>query len=324
MKRLSVVIANYNYDRFVGEAIDSALAIDWPDVEVVVVDDGSTDDSLQRIGRYGDRVRLLATENAGQRVAVNRGFELTTGEVVVFLDSDDTLPADLATRLASVWGPAISKVQFQMQRIDESGRPHGAPFPSYQPVPSPADIQRWAETTSAYPTPPGSANAYARWFLERLLPIGPEVGDFADSALLASAPFLGEVVSLPGVMVGYRRHGANDSNLVVDPSRFPREVARARARWQFARSVCGCVADESPLFRSRELLQMRVASSRLMPADRPLPGDGWPRRLANTLTSPFRPGPERLRDRLAIVAWCLATMTAPLPVARRLVALRYR
>ena len=75
MRRLSVVITNYNYARFVGEAIDSALALDWDDVEVVVVDDGSTDESLQVIAGYADRVRVLATENSGQRVAANRGSQ---------------------------------------------------------------------------------------------------------------------------------------------------------------------------------------------------------------------------------------------------------
>src|SRR5688500_13008245 len=125
MKRLSVVIANYNYERYVGTAIESALALQWEDVEVVVVDDGSTEGSQAGIERYGDRVEVLFTENAGQRVAANRGFARTTGDVVVFLDADDVLPPDLPTRLAEAWGPTVSKAQFRMQRIDEAGRPQG-------------------------------------------------------------------------------------------------------------------------------------------------------------------------------------------------------
>ncbi len=67
-------------------------------------------------------------ENAGQRVAANRGFAMSTGDMVLFLDSDDVLPSDLPTRLAREWSPSVSKVQFQMQRIDEKGQSIGLPF----------------------------------------------------------------------------------------------------------------------------------------------------------------------------------------------------
>ena len=268
MKRLSVVITNYNYEQYLGMAIKSALDLRWDDLEVIVVDDGSTDGSRAVIEGFGDRVRVLLTENASQRVAANRGYAMSTGDVVVFLDSDDVLPPDLPTRLAEAWSPSVSKVQFQMQRIDESGQRHRLPFPRYCPVPTSADIRRWVTTTSAYPTPPGSGNAYARWFLDQIFPLQPEVGDASDSACLAAAPFLGEVVSVPGVVVGYRQHSANDSDLIKDDLRFPREVARARARWRFARQAVGEPADqvdERPLFRSRELLQLRIASRRVAP-----------------------------------------------------------
>lgn len=325
MRRLSVVITNHDYERFVGVAIESALALRWPDVEVVVVDDGSTDGSLEVIRRYAERVTVLATENGGQRVAANRGYALTTGDVVVFLDSDDVLPPELPERLAEVWAPSVSKVQFRMRRIDADGAPLGSCFPTYQRTPTPADIRRWVARTTAYPTPPGSGNAYARWFLDRIFPIGDGVGSSADSACLAAAPFFGDVVVVPDVLVGYRVHGANDSNLVADVRRFPREVERARARWEFAlrarypqREV-----DERPLFRSRELLQLRVAAARLAGDERPLAGDGRVRMLRDALVSPVHPGPEPLRQRLQITAWCLATLLGPASVARRLVQLRW-
>jgi glycosyltransferase involved in cell wall biosynthesis len=326
MKRLSIVVVNHNYERFVGAAIESALAVKWDDVEVVVVDDGSTDGSRTVIEQYADRVETLFTENATQRVAANRGYGLTTGDVVVFLDSDDLLPPDLASRLTEVWTPSVSKAQFRMQRIDASGRPLGEPFPEYRPVPSAEDVRRWARATTAHPTPPGSGNAYARWFLERLMPVGPEVGDAADSALLAAAPFFGDVVSVPEVVVGYRRHGANDSNLLGDVRRFPREVGRARARWRFAQVASGMAAgtvDERPLFRSRELLQLRVAARRVAPDERPLPGDGRPRILRDAVLSPLRPGPEPMRRRVVITAWCLAMLIAPDRLVHRLLAARY-
>jgi glycosyltransferase involved in cell wall biosynthesis len=325
MKRLSVVITNYNYESYLATAIQSALDLRWDDLEVIVVDDGSTDGSRAVLQEFGDRVRVLLTENAGQRVAANRGFATSTGDVVLFLDSDDVLPPELPARLAEAWSPAVSKAQFQMQRIDESGRAIGAPFPQYRPVPTSDDIRRWMTRTSAYPTPPGSGNAYARWFLDQIFPLPPEVGDASDSACLAAAPLLGEVVSVPGVYVGYRRHGGNDSDLIKDVSRFPREVARARARWRFARKAAGetALVDERPLFRSRELLQLRVASRRVAPRVRPLPNDSWARMLLESLGSPLRTGPESYGRRIAIAAWCTAMLVVPSPMTRRLLTVRY-
>lgn len=323
MKRLSVIVVNYNYERFIGAAIESALTLEWDDLEVVVVDDGSTDDSRTVLGRYSDRVLAVMTENATQRVAANRGFARSTGDVIVFLDSDDVLPRDLAVRLAAAWTPRTSKAQFRMQRIDENGVRIGDPFPDYSPVPSSADIRRWARRTTAYPTPPGSGNAYARSFLDRLLPVGPELGNASDSALLAAAPFLGEVVTIPDVVVGYRRHGGNDSNLMADGTRFAREVARARARWHFAQEAAGDDAGDRALFRSRELLQLRVAACRMAPDERPLPGDGRARMLVDALRAPVHAGPEPLARRLAIAAWAFLTILAPAATARRLVAARY-
>jgi hypothetical protein len=143
---------------------------------------------------------------------------------------------------------------------------------------------------------------------------------------LAAAPFLGEVVSVPGVVVGYRQHSANDSDLTKDDLRFPREVARARARWRFARQAAGeppDQVDERPLFRSRELLQLRIASRRVAPLALPLPNDNRPRMLVDSLRSPFQIGPEPYGRRVLIAAWCLAMLVTPSPVARRLLTTRY-
>lgn len=326
MKRLSVVIANYNYERFIGTAIESALALRWDDVEVIVVDDGSTDNSPAIIAGYAERVRILMSDNVTQRVAANRGYAMTTGDVVIFLDSDDVLPPELPGRLDAVMTSSVSKTQFRMQRIDAGGRAIGTPFPEYRPVPTPADIRLWASKTTAYPTPPGSGNAYASWYLEKIFPLEPSIGDFADSGCLAAAPFFGDVVSLPEVVIGYRQHGGNDSNLLLDSHRFPREVERARARWNFAQRAMGVTpadVDDRPLFRSRELLQLRVAARRMASDEQQLKGDNVARMLMDSLRSPLQVGPESVRHRALVAGWCLAVLLGPIPLARRLIAVRY-
>ena len=327
MQRLSIIITNYNYAHFVGAAIESALALQWPDVEVVVVDDGSTDGSAAVLERYVDRVHVLFVANGGQRAASNRGFAESTGDVVVFLDADDVLPPELPARVHEVWTPTASKVQFRMQRIDEHGVPFGEPFPAWQPVPTSEDMRRWVTQTSAQPSPPGSANAYARWFLERIFPLDGSIGEAPDSGCIAAAPFHGDVLTLPDVVVGYRKHGANDSNLLTQDTRFAREVVRARARWRFAHLSVGvpeAAVDDRPLYRSRELLQFRVAAARLTPEAPGLPGDGRVRMLFDVLRSPVHPGPQPWSARLLLAAWCAAVLLAPRRAVRPLLVRRWR
>lgn len=86
---VSILINNYNYAPFLAEAIDSALAQTYANVEVVVVDDGSKDNSREIIASYGDRIVPVIKENGGQASAFNAGFAASKGDFLCFLDSDD-------------------------------------------------------------------------------------------------------------------------------------------------------------------------------------------------------------------------------------------
>ena len=86
---ISILINNYNYARFLYESIDSALGQTYPHVEVIVVDDGSTDTSREIICEYGDTIVPVFKENGGQASAFNAGFKKSQGDIIVFLDSDD-------------------------------------------------------------------------------------------------------------------------------------------------------------------------------------------------------------------------------------------
>jgi glycosyltransferase involved in cell wall biosynthesis len=94
----SVVIPVYNREKLVQRAIESVLAQEQEDYELIVVDDGSTDGTREAVRSYGEKVRLFEQENAGPGVARNRGIQEARGEYVTFLDSDDQwLPWTLAT-----------------------------------------------------------------------------------------------------------------------------------------------------------------------------------------------------------------------------------
>ncbi len=86
---VSAVIPTYNYGRFVVEAVESALAQTYTPLEVIVVDDGSTDNTRERLAGYGDRIRYVYQPNQGLSAARNTGVREAGGEWVAFLDSDD-------------------------------------------------------------------------------------------------------------------------------------------------------------------------------------------------------------------------------------------
>ncbi len=96
---VSFIIPNYNHARFVRHAIDSALAQTYPDTEIIVVDDGSTDDSRAVLTEYGDRIHTIFQANAGLSGARNTGVAAATGEYIALLDADDTIEATYTQRM---------------------------------------------------------------------------------------------------------------------------------------------------------------------------------------------------------------------------------
>ena len=322
---VSVIICNHNYEAFVAQAIDSALALDWPQVEVIVVDDGSTDGSRQIIDAYAQRVTIIHQSNAGQWSACNAGFARSRGDVVIFLDSDDLLDPSLLRRLFDVWRPGLSKVQFQMQIIDENGRATGSVLPQFDVVPNSQQIRQWAQRAAAYPTPPGSGNAYARAFLEKIFPLNG--GDrAADSYCLAAAPYLGDVLTIAEPLVSYRVHGRNQGAMAtLDPKRFGFEVKRAFFRLRFARSAAhgvGVPGDET-LNRSLSFLPYRLASLKLLPTEHPIARDSsW--KLARDLTAAcFTPQGVSPRSRATLWAWGVSVLLVPREFSKELVRWRF-
>lgn len=325
--RFSVIIANYNYGRFVARAIDSALGLDWPEVEVIVIDDGSSDDSRSVISAYGARVRAVFQDNAGQVSANNAGFALASGDVVVFLDADDVLEPGLAREVAAVWHEGVSKVQVLMQKVDENEQPLPALLPHIRQPPRACDIRAWAHHTNEYPSPPGSGNAYARSFLARIFPLDASRDSSTDTTCIAMAPFLGEVVTIVQPLVRYRIHGANDSNMLANVSHFAREVERARKRLKATQDACemgGMVPPGSAaLRRANHLLQLRAASLRLQPDSHPMPEDSRLRILLDAARLPFQRSFEPLVRRIAIAGYSALLATLPMAAVRPMIRLRF-
>ncbi|MCC7306770.1 MAG: glycosyltransferase family 2 protein, partial [Acidobacteria bacterium] len=123
MGKVSVIIPTYNYGRFLREAVDSALGQTVAPHEVIVVDDGSTDDSAQILASYGDRISHVRQQNQGVGAARNKGAEVATGEFLAFLDADDYWAlTKLEKQLAKfAEDPDIGLVHCGYQNVDSYG-----------------------------------------------------------------------------------------------------------------------------------------------------------------------------------------------------------
>src|SRR5688572_23995469 len=169
---VSVVISSFNYRRFLAQALDSVLAQTWPEIEVIVVDDGSTDGSRELIECYDGPVQAIFKSNGGQGSSLNTGFAHCHGQAVMFLDSDDVLLPRAAERVAAALvDPAVAKMHWRPIEVDETGAPTGAGVTA-KPLPG-GDLraQLLADGPYGYRWPPTSANAWSRGLLERILPM---------------------------------------------------------------------------------------------------------------------------------------------------------
>jgi glycosyltransferase involved in cell wall biosynthesis len=100
---VSIIINNYNYGCFVGEAIESALNQTYSHLEVIVVDDGSTDNSREIIANYKDKIIPILKENEGQSSAFNSGFATAKGDIICFLDADDIALGEKVSEVVKVF-----------------------------------------------------------------------------------------------------------------------------------------------------------------------------------------------------------------------------
>jgi glycosyltransferase involved in cell wall biosynthesis len=209
---VSILINNYNYERYLREAIDSALNQTYPNTEVIVVDDGSTDNSREIIAIYENKIIPVYKENGGQASALNAGFAVSRGEIVCLLDSDDVwLPQKVEKVVEAFCSyPGAAVVYHTVQNIDEAGTPNGKPWPPYNPIKGNISSQV-ARTGGWWPFPPSTALSFSRKFLRKVMNV-PE-GEYricADTYLADLAPFWGEVVGIDQVLSHYRLHTSNN------------------------------------------------------------------------------------------------------------------
>jgi len=214
---VSILMANYNYGAYIGEAIESVLAQTYDHFELIVVDDASTDDSCAVVERYAQhdpRIILLRSPvNQGQVAAFNRAFAVSRGEIICFLDSDDLLvPTKLEQVVACFRAhPRAGVLNHKMLMVDmRTGATQEMPYVSRFETGWIAD--RVVRRGGRWLVIAGAALSFRRAVAQCIFPI-PDDDRFwgADNFLMPIAPLLAEVAAIEEPLYLYRVHGKNDS-----------------------------------------------------------------------------------------------------------------
>jgi len=331
---VSIIINNYNYGRFLRDAIDSVLQQTYTFIEVIVVDDGSTDNSREIIHRYRDQIIPIFKKNGGQASAFNTGFAQSRGEVVIFLDSDDMLLPGVVARVVEVFDAHsnLAKVMYRMEVIDTMGtRTNLIQPPAHQPMRS-GDLRRHVLTFPFDMTwMATSGNAFAARVLQQIFPIPEQVYGRvgADWYISLLTPLFGPVIFLNDIGALYRIHGSN--NYKLSTSTINLEIVRQAIRYssytipyikKFADQLS---LDGSPKkaedLLSVSLLSKRMISLKLEPEQHPIKEDTMWRIFWLGVKATFRRFDVSWPMKILYLLWFVAMLFSPRRLARWLAEL---
>jgi glycosyltransferase involved in cell wall biosynthesis len=211
---VSYIVASYNHEQFIEQTINSILAQDFDDLELIILDDGSTDDTpdiAERIARSDSRVSVYRQKNSGVVAARNRAISLSTGEYISIVDSDDIVPPDRTRIMVEALGrdPGVAMVFGDSLLIDDGGKTMGRFFELYPPKKGKFSEELFAN----YCFVPANAVMFRRNAFERS-------GDFwgpphnTDYLKWIELGLVGEAILLEEHKLGcWRIHGANASQV---------------------------------------------------------------------------------------------------------------
>ena len=232
---VSVLVASYNYARFLPAALDGLVAQTYPHWEAVVVDDGSTDDSSAVVRRYAEtdnRIRLVRKANGGQNSTVNEAHRHARGDVVCLLDADDTFsPMKIARVVAALGAPDRPGLCVHFAEvIDDRGAATGATLNARLDagwLGGDAGLSRGGCVC----VPTTSCLSFRREVLDGLMPLPVAQPSDADGYLCMAAAFLTPLARVDDRLGGYRVHGTNMGGLTAPtPARLRYELGLIRTR----------------------------------------------------------------------------------------------
>src|SRR5579859_7976909 len=236
---VSILVSNYNYGRFIADSIQSALDQTYSDFELIICDDGSTDDSVRVVDEFArrdPRVRLIRKENGGQASGFNAAFAACRGDIIALLDSDDIfLPHKVERVVANFQAhPDAGFCVHRIIRMSVDLRRQGV-WPMSDPLPRGWYGAKMLRDGGVLPyTPPTSGLSLRREVAERLFPLPLEepLVSCPDQLLCRLAPFLTNVTREDEALSAYRLHGKNNYGPDrVSAESFKRQMVFSEALW---------------------------------------------------------------------------------------------
>lgn len=213
----SVLISNYNYAHYLDDCLGSIAAQTFKDIEVIITDDGSQDDSLAVIRGWESRIRIktLAQNNLGQASALNAAFQSSSGEVILFLDSDDLFGAEKIGRVVEYFRshPLVTLLQHDLHEVDSAGQRLGSTF-GHKSVATgcklmSGDLKKLIlnpEDPYSWFFAPSSGLAITRTVAKRIFPLPNEFRLCADVPIAYGASLIGQVALIDEPLGSYRLH----------------------------------------------------------------------------------------------------------------------
>jgi hypothetical protein len=295
---VSVLMSNYNYARYIGQAIESVLAQTYQLFELIICDDGSTDESCSVVRRYlkDSRIQLLTKPNGGHATGLNTAFAEAQGEIICFLDADDVyVPAKLAVVVDKMRrNPDCAVLANASLRADDALRPQGR-TPLFATLPSGwrgPEVVRAGGLLPYMPSTPGLN--FRRSLAELLFPL-PEcwpLNAYPDMVLSKLAPLFSRIVSVDEPLAVIRLHSSNTyQRPQLTAESLEQELAISQRVWEVQRQRLNLLNPAAaralaPLDSATCILLQRFVAARL--AGRP----EWrehARRWASHLSSNSRP-----------------------------------
>ena len=215
---VSVLMANYNYEKFIGEAIESVINQTYTNLELVICDDGSTDNSVEIIEEYinkDTRIKLIKKENNGIVSAYNAGYKDCKGDIICLLDSDDYYTATKIEKVVRdfICNPNCGVHFHRMMRTNENGKPEGK-YPLISKIPNGWLAHEVLKLGGGMANiSPTSGISLRKEVFKNILPINFYISSNVDAFIINVSLILSPVVSNMEILCYYRLHNQNLSNI---------------------------------------------------------------------------------------------------------------
>lgn len=317
---VSIIISNYNYATYLPVAIESCLNQSFQNLEIIVVDDGSTDNSREVIAQYENRIITIFQENGKQAAALNNGLKASKGDIIIFLDADDYLLPHAVETIVSHWNPGLSKIHYRLMVVDSKQENLGFSYPQGNRPLANGEVWKILLSEGSYQRTPMSGNALNRLSLQHVFPIPDEFKLTADDYLSILMPFYGDIAAIEEPLGAYRIHSNNQWALVnITSERFRRFVKHDLQNYALLvekATEFGHVVPEDLEQRAIGRLWSRIISLRLDPQNHPVQTDNLLQLTYQGIRSLWKYSSFNVQKRIIYSLWFIWVGFLPVLLAK--------